>query len=271
MVDLVRRITKLENRLDKMVLPEIGRPGLQAWSRLISTHLEIPGLRFFAPMSVIGASGQARDLALGNDLANTANAQFTYDTLAPNCLYNGSTQYHSVADNAAHDILGNEAYIGSGVRGLTMGMWVKPASLPGAATRMFSKGTTTGNARAYALCQNASNQFSFVISSDGTVQFSVADTAAFVAGAWYFVVARFDPSTEIKLWTKSLSIDRTNTNTTSIPATLNNSATGLAIGAQADGTQFSNIRASMCWLSVEMLDDDLVDDLYIQGHDAFGV
>lgn len=244
---------------------------INRWGNLTSSHTALPGLRGFWPMSVVGGSGQAQDLALGNNLANNNNALFSRSNLVPFCAYNGTNMYHSVADAAAHDIIGSEAYIASAAQGLTMGMWIQYATLPGAATKAFSKGTTTGNARAYFIGSTASNQFIFAVSDNGTNAFSASDSAAFVVNQWYFVVGRFDPSTEVKLWVGSSAGLATFTNTTSIPATLNNSATGLAIGAQADGTQFANIRASMCFVCCQMLDDYHVKALFEQGRKLYGL
>lgn len=241
------------------------------WGNIISSYLALPGLRFFAPMSVVGASGQAVDLALGNNLSNNNNAQFSYLSLQPFCAYNGSTEYHSITDNAAHDIIGSEAYIGSSVRGLTMGMWVQARDLPGVSSRrLFSKGTTTGNARAYALRQG-SDVWTFGVSGTGANDFPASDDTEFIVDTWYFLAGRFDPSTEVKLYVGRSTGITSFTNTSSIPATLNNSATGLAVGGQADGTGFSNIRASMCFISAMALDDHFIFSLFEQSRIPFGI
>lgn len=266
MIDLVRQVTNLEKRLDGLVKPEIPA----GWISVISSYLALPGLRFFAPMSIVGATGQAVDLALQNSLANNANAQFLYTTsYAPYCAYNGTTQYHNIADNAAHDIIGNEAYVSS--VGLTIGMWVQSRSTPGTADRMFSKGTTTGNARAYALRRSAANKFVFGVSGNGTTDTNVSSTNAFVADTWYFVTGVYIPSTSVTLFTYSASGLDEASNVTSIPATLNNSATGLAIAAQADGTQFSDIRASMCFICCEAFSVALVNSLFEATRRLYGV
>lgn len=249
----------------------LGRDDLvNRWGNLIPSYRALPGLRFFAPMSIVGASGQAVDLALGNSLTNNANPLFTYLGFAPLCLYNGSTQYHSIADNSAHDIIGNEAYISGTKQGLTIGMWVQADSL-GATSIMFAKGTTTGNARAYGLSKLNTDNFRFFVSDNGTNTFTATDTGTFAVDTWYFVAGRFDPSTEVKLWVGSSAGLTSFTNTTSIPAALNNSATGLAIGAQADGTSFSNIRASMCFLCAQALDDYYIKALFEGTRKVFGL
>lgn len=238
---------------------------------LVSTYLALPGIRFFAPMSGIGASGQAVDLILSNHLTNNANANFLYDDLVPYCRYNGSTQYHSLTDNSAHDILGSEAYVATSGRGLTIGMWVHPLSLPGTTTRLFSKGATTGNARSFALTQTGGNLFNFTVSGNGTNTFGATGTDVFTASSWYLIAGRFTPSTEVKLWIGNEDGLETFTNISSIPATLNNSAIGLAIGAQADGTQLSNIRASMCFLCTQAVSDAWIFSIFEQGRVLYGV
>jgi hypothetical protein len=243
----------------------IGRNDfVNRWGNIISSYMMLPGLRFFAPMSVVGSSGQAVDLALGNSLTNNANSLFIHTSAnsVPYCIYNGTTQYHSIADNAAHDIIGNEAYISN--TGLTIGMWVQSDTTPSTATRLFSKGTTTGNARAYALRRNTLNQFVFGVSNNGTTDTTVATGLTFDADVWYFIVGVFVPSTSITIYQGSSSGFISVNNTTSIPATLNNSATGLAIGAQADGTQFSDIRVSMCFLCCQSLGESIIKNLFVQ-------
>lgn len=265
-IGLSRDVAQLKQRVDNLVKPEIAKK----WASVVSSYMILPGLRFFAPMSVVGATGQAVDLALQNSLGNNANAQFLYTTSgAPYCAYNGTTQYHNIADNAAHDIIGNEAYISS--VGLTIGMWVQSRSTPGTADRMFSKGTTTGNARAYALRRSAANKFVFGVSGNGTTDTNISSTNAFVADTWYFVVGVYTPSTSVTLFTYSASLLDEISNVTSIPATLNNSATGLAIAAQADGTQFSDIRASMCFICCEILSNALINSLFEATRQLYGV
>lgn len=243
------------------------------WGSVISSYLALPGLRFFAPMSAVGASGQAIDLALQNHLSATSSPVFNVSDLIPYCLYNGTSNYHSIADDSAHDIIGNEGYIANVVKGLTMGMWVSPASAESSATRLFSKGTSTGNARAYSLGQAlvTADRFFFTVSDNGTNNFSVEDSANFSTNVWYFVVGRYDPSAEVKIWVGGSGVWRTTANVTSIPATLNNSATGLAIGAQADGTQFSNVTASMCFLCCQALSDVHIFSLFEQSRTIFGI
>jgi len=251
----------------------IGKNDLvNRWGNVISSYMAIPGLRFFAPMSVIGATGQAVDLALQNSLTNNANPLFTLGN--PNliswCQYNGTTQYHSIADNAAHDIIGNEAYIAPVTQGLTIGMWIRVLSTSSNG-RFFAKGASTGNVRAYSIRQNTTGQFLFDVSDNGTNVFAATDTSAFTLNQWYFLAGRFDPSTEVKLWRGTSDGLTTFTNTTSIPATINNSATGLGIGAQADGTLFSNIRASLCFVSCQYLDDYFIFSLFEQTRVLYGV
>jgi hypothetical protein len=246
------------------------------WGNIISSFLALRGLRVFVPMSVMGASGLAIDLALGNNMSNNGSALFNYDGLAPFCRYNGSSQYHSFADAASHDILGSEAYVDSNTQGLTIGMWVSPRDT-GTAGRMFAKGTTTGNARSYSLARRlgATDVFSFVVSGNGTNTFIANDTIAYIAENWYFVVGRYTPSTEVKIYvggkSGSQSFWRSATNTTSIPATLNNSATGLGIGAQADGTSFSFIWASMCFLCAQRLNDVDIFSIFEGTRTVYGI
>lgn len=256
-IDLMRQVKVLQAKTDSLIIPE-------KTIDTISPYLALPGLKGFWPLTSPGNSGQAEDMSpLAVHLTNNNNAPSQIITnFAGNVIYNGVNQYHNVADNAAHDIIGNETYIASDEKGLTIMMWISPLAAHGAVRRHFSKGTTTGNARAYYLSQTASDAFNFGVSSNGTAVFEVNTGSTFIVGNWYFIAGRYDPSTEIKLYVGSNTGLATFQNVTSIPATLNNSATGLAIGAQADGTQFTNIRASRCALCAMRLDDEIISRVF---------
>ena len=101
-----------------------------AWKSAVSSVLALPGIRAFYPMSAVGAAGEAQDMSsFGRHMPRTSGVDFEYDNLIPCAEYNGTSDYHSVADNADHDIIGTEAYVQGFAQGLTMGFWIKKDAL----------------------------------------------------------------------------------------------------------------------------------------------
>lgn len=79
---------------------------------------------------------------------------------------------------------------------------------------------TSTAARAFNLRKNSSDELEFLISNDGTTEYSVVSTEIVVADQWYFVAAQFVPSTALHLWLSNPTTKKLdkNSNTTGIPA-----------------------------------------------------
>ena len=237
---------------------------------IISPFLALPGLRAFYPMSAVGTAGEARDMGSSGatyDLTNNNVAIFNYDGLVPYCGYDGVNQYHSFIDNANFDILGTEVYIAAAANGLTIGGWFYYDTLV-AAAQLIGKMDIVGPSLSYRLAIDGTPRTYLQISNNGAAfTHGVNGLDAYTTTlAWHFVVGRFIPSTELKLW-----VDDNIVTTAVAPAAIWNSTADFTIGAaDAAGNPFDG-RASLCFLCTTALSDGIIDSLFQQTRGAFGI
>lgn len=221
--------------------------------------LGLPGLRGYWPMGAFDSSGNAIDQS-GNarTLTYTGNPTFNYTTEGgPYCDYDGTGDYHSRADEAGLDFLGTEAYIATAARGLTIGGWFQIDTAT--AYGLMAKGDAAAASSSFELyLSNTAVTFRIVNAAAYT---TVTLTTAISTATWYFVAGRFDPSTELKAYIKSSS-SASDINTTSIPASIANSAAAFTIGALAGGVTPLNGRAGMCFTCAMLLSDTAIDNIY---------
>lgn len=130
-----------------------------------------------------------------NHLTATNSPTFTTDksgaTNRATQLAKASSQYWSVADNAALSI---------GANNMCMAAWVYMDSLPGAASlyQVCGKWGNDTNNREYVLVYDkggfvgGSNAFRFGVSSDGVTSTSVTWNAVASLSTWYLVICRYD-------------------------------------------------------------------------------
>ncbi len=143
--------------------------------------------------------------------------------------FNGSSMYVDAGNGTPLQITGT----------ITISSWVKTTDLSGTQNRgiaaKYRNQTGYVNQRAYEFYQNNNtDKFGFAISVDGTgVSKAVETTTTISTGIWYHVVTVFVPSESIKMYLNGV-LDTTDT--TSIPASINNSSAPLWIGAQYDLT-----------------------------------
>jgi len=256
---VMRETARTRRRVDDLVLPEMG-------IELIGPHLALPGLRAFYPMSAQGAGGQAIDVTIGNQLTYNGNPAYGYDDQVPYCRYDGTGDYHDIADAASgniFDILGTETIVQSAYRGLSVSAWIYPEETS-TLEYILSKWGGAGN-RAYVLFIDASDQINFAVSDDGT-NFDTATSAAVTMSAWYHVVGRFRPSAFVDVFVNGVLVEQATAR-----AAVANSATNFSIGAQAGGTLPYQGRVSLGAVCAMALSDELVRTLYEQTRGAFGV
>jgi hypothetical protein len=244
-----------------------------AWESAISAYLGLPFLRGFWPTSAVSSTGALIDLAGDKNPSAQGGANCTIWGNSVPCvdLESGSSQYYYRADAADFDILGTETYIASGRRGLTCGAWVQLEDL-GTTKGVISKydETTCAQDGSYLLYITSSNEARFLVSGDGSTSYTTTiATPTLASGDWNFIAGRFDPSTEIKVWLN----EDTNVNTTSIPASIHNSATSFLLGAYttAAGTvgAFFDGKMSMMFLCAGYLEDAIVRRLYYRTRPMF--
>jgi hypothetical protein len=182
-------------------------------------------------------------------------------------INSGSSELLYRADEADFDILGNESFIHSDYRGLTIGAW---AYFDAVAQHSGIAGKWTSGQKSYLLHMNNVGQAEMYVSNDGAAQiYATYSAAALVTGRWYFLCGRFDPSTEIKIWVN----DNSNIKTVNVPATLFNGTASFAVGAwgtqPATWTSFMDGRVSMVFLCAAYLPDHTVRRLYYRTRPLF--
>jgi len=174
-----------------------------------------------------------------------------------------SNQYIYYPDVSHFDVIANEAHIDS--NGLTFGGWFNFDSYAGtAAEGLISKWYETGNQRAYRIYRSTNTgAISVQVSGDG----AAVDTTT-IAGAtygiandnWYFIVGRFRPGKELKLWVNTTIASYT---ATSIPAalTIYNSTEPFEIGRTNRANYFDG-QAALCFVAASIVPDYLIWSLW---------
>jgi hypothetical protein len=233
-----------------------------AWADALSAFGSLPGLRGFWPMSTVDNGGNAIDHSnLVKTLTYNGAPTYNHHGLAPYANFiAGTSDYLSRADEADLDILGTETFITAALRGLTMGGWFYFANAPGAVETLISK--WGAGQEAYILQRLAGGTISFGVNAG----FAATTTTVTAASAWYWLVGRFDPSTETAVF---INDTEKVTNLVAIPAAINNTNANLNIGAQS-AANFLTGRAAYCFLCAAALPDYMIYSLYHISRALFG-
>jgi len=245
---------------------ERSRANTFAWGKAISLFLSIPGLRAFWPMSSYNDSGNALDLSgQARTLTLVGNTVYGADGLAPYVEFDGTGDWLIRSDEAGLDIIGNEAFVKAGYKGLTVGGWFYLDRLT-SREGLINKGTTTPATTAFLLEHRgdvANDPLRFSV-SDGAALVTV-DSGATALGAWHFVVGRYLPSTSISVLHNGV----VSTETVGVPATLVNTANSLYIGSTS-GTYELDGKASLCFLAGAYVPATTLQALYQHTRKLFG-
>ena len=157
------------------------------------------------------------------DTRTTTN-QFTADhqeTYLSYWGFDGTGDYLSHADHADFDITGN----------LTVGGWFWIDVLDTNYQGLIMKDQNTIGTLAYRLYKNNSDPGSWLFEvADATTVDTATSSVTPTAGAWHFIVGRYQTSTEVQI-----DVDGTNSSTTTnIASAINNSPSFLGIGIRDD-------------------------------------
>jgi hypothetical protein len=255
-----------ENReladLMKTYFYERNEPNV-SWFHAMTAYMTLLGLRGFWPMTVADDTPLYKDYGtFGLDLSAVSEAGeplLGLHNLAPYVAFDGDfTQHLFRADHADIDIIGDEAFIAPAYRGLTVGLWAWFDALNDE-EGLISKWATSQ--QAYRLLKPGDNKLDFEISSTGANTFTVSTAATIAIDKWYYIVGRFDPSTEIAIFVgEDNSLVKT-TNVTSIPATLHNSTDSLKFGL-TNASDHHVGRQSFDFLCCAALPDYVIGQLY---------
>lgn len=227
--------------------------------------LGLPGLRGFWPMNAFDASGNAIDQA-GSDLVLTYNGNPGYNFTTQGAGYltlDGTGDYLSRADEATLDVTGTETTVASAVRGMTVGGWFWVNAL-GSTQALIAKDDVGAN-RQFSMYVNSSDKLVGELFLAGAAT-TVTSTGTYTAAAWHLFIVRFQPSSS---WCTFVDKSKT-TNSTSIPASISNTAAAFHIGARNAALLLTG-RASNCFLCAMALSDATLDSLYDNTKAAYGL
>lgn len=162
----------------------------------------------------------------GRTLSETGTVTYSFDEYMPYAVLNGTTQYFKRADEAGLDITG----------ALTMGGWFYFDNTASADEFIIGKWQERNNRRSYALKRNSSGKIVAIVSSNGTAETTVTSTDTVASGVWVLVVLRYEPSNELSVFVGqeggSGGTMVENSNTSSIPASLNSDTAKFAVGVR---------------------------------------
>ena len=244
-----------------------------AWCNAVSAFSLIPGLRGLWLMSSHDQTGNVYDHSGQGRTLTTVTALSDYSDLRPEKVFDGTNDYLYRLDEAGLRITGTNATQTANKRGLTMGGWFRHDTInPVGNKGILGKWLTAGNQQSYLLfLPNGLATPRFNVSVDGSATTSVTSATAITAGAtaWYFIVGRFNPSTEMKIWVN----DNITTNLVAIPASIFVSDADLNVYAFNNGAAASRNdgAASITFLSSMYVSDAIIDQLFEQTCAMFSV
>jgi hypothetical protein len=260
----IERQKALEQRL--AALERLETPGGQvdAWARAVGMLQMFPGVRGIWPMSAQNSSGQVIDVSgNGNHLTQSGSPLIVAATtsLFPYVSYATTGRYHFHTDSAEFDILGNEPYVFSGIRGLTMGCWVRRQNVSAAQEGFLSK-RSTGNS-GYALYGITTGAVRGIIGS-GAVEGIVTSAAVAANNEWRFCALKFVPATSVSVW-----LDSEKTTVATAIATIDNNAANFQIGNLAG--LYLNGFISLAFLCAAAAPDLFINSFYGYSRGLYGV
>lgn len=231
----------------------------------------LPGLRGFWPMSGYDSNLAATDMSgLGHHLTRSGNPQYDWAGLAPYLDFDGTGDYLSITDAASNndfDILGNEDVANPGLTIYTW-VWLDDDT---AVQALVAKDDGTIAGRNYFLNfrGGAGDQARLLVANGGS-QYFVDSSDVLATETWYLIVGRFVPSTSVDVYVGSTTGLSKTSETTSIPATINNSAAPLEIGGRG-GAVLLDGRQSMGAVCAAAHSDTIIGNIFQQSRALVGV
>jgi len=190
------------------------------------------GLAAYWPMNLYNPlTNTTMDLApIGNDLTLNAGVGFGYQHIGPAMTLGSiaATGYLSRASASAQSlVLSNQFTFG--------GWWRKNSVADGIQAGMISKHGGTAGTKSYTLFWVNTTLY-LIVSGDGSTDIQLTYSLPMAANTWYNVIARYLASNEIAIFVNGVKVA---TRTTTIPATLFNTATEFRLGSMNAGTTFT--------------------------------
>jgi len=238
-----------------------------AWGTAMSCMQLTQTLRGLWPMSSVDENGAVYDISeQGRVLTNNNAATFGTWGLCPYVEFNGTTQYLHRND---------EPGLEPGQGPLTVWCWARfDDSAPANAEVVMAKwDETSGNQREWRLLRrsNANGRNArFQISTDGTAIVTVTSAGALVEDTWYFLAARFYPTTEINVWVYDVEAR----NVALIPGSIFDGTARFTIGAEdttIGATLYMDGKVTLAGMCMAYLPDVVIQTLYHRTRALFNV
>ena len=229
----------------------------------IDTFMNIPGLVGFWPMSSVQRStGNAYDLSSQNrTLSYNGNPIYNiYNDIMPYIDLDGTNDYLSRPSETDLDITGTETIYDSSVRGLTIGgcYWFDAIGTNNGLHTKFD-GTISGSSWSMSLNSfGLTNSCTFNVFSSPNQHPISSGNNTIITNTWYFIVGRYIPSTEVKLFIN----DDSYSTTSNIPPSINITSSNLELGSDGGISSRLNGRLSFNFLSSNSLSDAYINILY---------
>ena len=284
--DLTRKIELLESRLydlEQMELTSVGEK-VSNLGIVRSYVLSLMGLRGFWPFGAIHKHGTVDSGFTVPDASGSGLSLYAPIGGEPTVFhwdgsgfltyfdFNGTTDYLYSPSHINHHLSGTEGWIETANRGLTIGCWIHPdvALGSGLSYGIISKFNTAGDERAYYLLATETSGPDLlrclVYQSSGTSN-NFLSSLEMTVSQWNFVVMRWDPSTEIKLWLNGDS----EILTSSIVSSVQEVIAPLTFAARSDQEDFLNGKMAMPFVIGAALEDDIITSIYNISRAVIGV
>ena len=245
----------------------------------ISSFLGLPALRgFWLGSSQYESSSAVHQLV---DLSGCGqHLTDTHDPLAGHIAngavyitFDGTNDWYSASDSAHWDITGTEGAVRTGDRGMTIGAWVNFDTTASATEYILSKSQESDTEISYSIFRSSTGFPVFRISSTGADAgiVSASGTTVIPSAQWTFVVGRFDPSTEMSVFSNA----NEDINTTSIPASIYSGSADLFMAGRdhsaTPGQLLMDGAISMAFICAAYINDYTLIRLYELSRIVFGV
>ena len=238
--DLRERVAQLERRESDA-----------NWGAVIGRHLALPNLRALWPMNNPGNAGEMLDMS-GH------SRQLTWGAGASAGLYNNRILYANFNGTTAHLLCASEAAFNTTTIPISWGGWFWFNSVASQQVVLSKWDTAAQRSWGMDMLNGSPNTFRAYISSTGADSQVVTSSVAPSTNAWYHIVARFTPSTELAIFVNGVK----STLTSSVFASIFSSTAQVRVSSYASGAGFLNGRAALCFFCANALPDSLIAGLY---------
>ncbi len=275
--DFTKKIESIESRLHDLEQMEVATVGEKVANvALVRGYiLSLMGIRGFWPFGAIHkhgtvASGFTVHDATGSGLplyAPIGGEPIVYHNPGrgwmPYFDFNGTDEYLYTPSHINWHLSGTEPWIEAANKGFTIGCWAYLDVALGSALSYgfiskFNNATTERGYYLLATETSGPDLLRCLVYQNSSTLNNFLSSLELTAVGWNFIVMRFDPSTEIKLWVNGVS----EIYTTSIVSSVQEVVAPLTFGARSDQQDFLNGKIAMPFIVGAALEDAIIDDIF---------